>query len=225
MTARATGAPVYVGRDRARAVSALLAGTSCDLVVTDDGLQHYSLHRDAEVAVLDRAWGLGNGRCLPAGPLREPRQRLREVDIVVANGGPRADLATASFQLRSGPLRPVTPSLASCVPPAISQCIHAVAGIGVPERFFGALRDLGYEIIPHAFSDHHRFHRRDLAFADTRPIVMTAKDAVKCEAFDDGRFWYMPVEVVPDAPLVAAADALLRRLGPEDEPGKVTSGI
>jgi len=212
MTARATNAPVYVGRDRCRAAAALLASSRCDLVISDDGLQHYRLGRDAEVAVLDSDWGLGNGRCLPAGPLREPPERLREVDLVVANGGPRPDLASASFRLRPTSLAPVTGSLASRSPPDTGQRVHAVAAIGVPARFFNALRDAGFQIIPHAFADHHRFHADDLAFGDSRPVVMTAKDAVKCEGFDDGRLWYMPVELYPDAALVRQAEDLIERL-------------
>jgi len=215
MTARATGAPVVVGSDRCAAAQGLLAGAGCNLIISDDGLQHYRLHRDAEILVLDSGHGLGNGRCLPAGPLREPAGRLSEVDLVVTKGGRRADLAIASYQLLPGDLTPVggTAPERKGTPEAGTK-VHGVAGIGDPERFFAMLRARPFDVVTHAFEDHHAYVRRDIDFGDDHPVVMTEKDAVKCVAYDDGRLWYLPVRVAPDEALDQRARALLNGLNP-----------
>ena len=194
LLARRTGVPVMVDRDRVRGGRMLVERHGCDVVVADDGLQHYRLARDLEVVVLDAERGLGNGRCLPAGPLREPPERLDSVDVVLSNGGEHP-LAHGSFTLVAEGLRPVAPDRDASAPPEPGSCIHAVAGIGNPDRFFRSLRSQGFQVEGHPFPDHHRFRRRDLRFGDPRPVVMTEKDAVKCAAFDRGRLWYQPVDV------------------------------
>lgn len=209
LIARRSAAPVAVGPDRPAAVRHLLAASSCDLVISDDGLQHFALGRDAEVVVLDAARGLGNGRCLPAGPLREPATRLATVDLVVANGGATA-YSPYWFALEPGALEPV--GQGGGPPPARGARVHAIAGIGHPERFFAALRARGYDVIGHPLPDHHVPRARELDFGDGLPVIMTEKDAVKCARLDRGGLWMLPVTASPDEATVTALDALLEGL-------------
>lgn len=206
----ATGAPVMVDPRRARGVAALLAQSDCDIVLCDDGLQHYALARDVEIVVIDGARGLGNGLRLPAGPLREAPARLAEADFVVVNGDAAAWPGAYAMQLRALPWQPLYST--GITPPAPPARVHAVAGIGHPERFFAALTAAGYEVIAHPFADHHAFTALDLAFDDGLPVVMTAKDAVKCRAFARENWWQVPVEaVLPDTFWTALRDTLTRK--------------
>ena len=194
---RAADIPVAVGRDRPAAARLLLAA-GCDVVIADDGLQHYRLARDMEICVIDGVRRFGNGRMLPAGPLREPLARLREVDFRVCNGdGAQAGEIAMCLQgdracaLHDGRVQPLS-SFAG-------QPVHAVAAIGNPRRFFDSLRVHGIEVIEHAFPDHHGFSADDLAFGDDRPVLMTDKDAVKCRAFAPSQWWRVPVRAaLPD---------------------------
>lgn len=189
---RRCGCPMAVAPDRVAAARKVLEA-GCDIIISDDGLQHYRLGRDIEIAVIDGARRLGNGRCLPAGPLREPPGRLRRVDLIVVNGGPAA---TGQFEmhLRSGALRNLADEGVTRDPADFrGQTVHAVAGIGHPARFFGHLRRLGLDIVEHAFPDHHPFAAQDLRFGDNAPIIMTEKDAVKCRGFANESCWYLPV--------------------------------
>ena len=211
LLARRTGLPVAVGPDRV-AAARLLIDEGCDVLVSDDGLQHYRLPRTVEWVVFDGVRGVGNGLCLPAGPLREPLSRLQSVDLVLANG--RADgLTPWWFALTPGTPRPVTAAVPESEgPPHPPQTVHAVAGIGNPERFFSSLEDRGHTLIRHPFPDHHPYRREDLDFADEHPILMTEKDAVKCAHMDLPRGWYLPVVADP-APetrtrMLASLDAL-----------------
>lgn len=208
LIARRTGAPVVADPDRPAAVRALLETADCDLVLSDDGLQHYALARDAEIAVVDAERGLGNGRCLPAGPLREPRERLQAVDLVVGNGGPVPGSPHA-FTLEPEALAAVGEG---GTPPAAGERVHAVAGIGHPERFFATLSGLGFEVIPHPLPDHHVLRAAELDFGDGLAVIMTEKDAVKCAGFARPGLWYLPVAARPAAATAAALEALLRRL-------------
>ncbi len=206
-----TGCPLVVDPDRPRAVRRLLQESDCDLVISDDGLQHYALQRDIEIVVIDGVRALGNGRCLPVGPLREPVRRLREVQLIVTNGEtaevfPRA---AHTMRLEPGALRPVGPATRGD-PPASGQ-VHAVAGIGNPGRFFATLRKLGYAVIEHPFPDHHAFTAQDVAFGDGLPVVMTEKDAVKCRELDAGRLWYLPVSATFEEGFVQSLLNLLER--------------
>jgi tetraacyldisaccharide 4'-kinase len=158
-------------------------------------LQHYALARDVEIAVIDAARGLGNARLLPAGPLREPADRLAGADALVLNGGPRREWPQA-FVMRLVPDDAV--HVAGREQPRPLERfrgvrVHAVAGIGHPERFFAMLREAGLEVIPHPFPDHHAFARAALDFGDGLPVLATEKDAVKCRAFDYPRLWCVPV--------------------------------
>ncbi len=193
MLVRRCGCPVARGVDRVAAAALLRA--DCDVVLADDGLQHYRLARDFEIAVIDGDTGLGNGRLLPAGPLRESPRRLDTVDAVAVRGGNAA--GGYRFDVVAGGPRPLNGTgAASALTDWRGVAVHAVAGIGVPERFFGQLEDAGVIVERHAFADHHRFRAEDLAFDDGRALLMTEKDAVKCQNLASARMWYVPAEVV-----------------------------
>ena len=193
LLARRTGVPVIAGPRRAAAAVALLAH-GCDIVVSDDGLQHYALERDLEIAVIDAARGFGNGLCLPAGPLRESRARLRTVAAQVVQGA--APTGAWSLRLASEALRALDSERTVSPAELPGTTVHAVAGIGNPERFFASLRVLGFTVLPHAYPDHHRFSARDLRFGDGLAVIMTEKDAVKCRAFAAANVYYLPVRAV-----------------------------
>lgn len=212
--AQASACPVVVAPKRAEAVTELLARFGCDVVLADDGLQHYALARDIEIAVVDGERGVGNGFCLPAGPLREPVSRLRQVDFMVINGDTRATAAyhsTAAYtmQMRLESATHLLKSHHQSLSAWAGQTVHAVAGIGFPQRFFQALRAHGLTVIEHPFADHHRFTQQDLRFGDSLPVLMTSKDAVKCQLFTSERDWCVPVTL--DIPLEFGA-ALLQQL-------------
>lgn len=224
LLARRTGCPVAIAPDRTAAARFLLEHTDCDVLIGDDGLQHYALARDVEWVVFDGARGIGNGRCLPVGPLREPVERLAAVDALVVNATSGA-LAGASgvghvrgparheFRLQPGAMV----HLASGREVDAAQwCrdnprVHAVAGIGNPGRFFATLRALGCTPVEHAFADHHPFTAADVAFGDALPVAMTEKDAVKCAAFAAGRdLWFLRVEAALPDSLLASITGKLR---------------
>lgn len=204
LLARRSGCPVMIGSRRADAVHKLLASSDCDVVISDDGLQHYALARDFELVVVDGARGLGNGHCLPVGPLREPPARLAGVDAVLINGDNRVGLDGETFTLQPTALINLVTGERLAPESWNGRRLHALAGIGNPERFFSTLRALGIEPVEHPLPDHHAFSAADLHFDDALPIVMTEKDAVKCAAFATDNCWYLAVEAqLPDS-LVAA---------------------
>lgn len=205
LLAQQTGAPVAAGPDRVAAAK-LLLDADCDVIISDDGLQHYALARDIEIIVIDAARGLGNGRCLPAGPLREPPSRLQTADMVIANGL-HSELTPYRFTLLAQPLQALEPNDAE--PPA-GGAVHAITGIGNPQRFFEALRAQGFQPIEHAYPDHHPFQPDELNFSDELPILMTSKDAVKIAAFADQRCWVLPVRAELEPDTEAALIALLK---------------
>lgn len=218
LIAREVGCPVVVASDRAAAVEFIIREFEIDIVLSDDGLQHYRMHRDFEIAVLDARRGLGNKQCLPAGPLREPPARLAEVDCVVLNGaadGQVFDLPPALARLIKMQLKPTYfrhlrsgKRVASDAWPG-SRNVHALAGIGNPERFSASLSALALEPLLHRLPDHHQFQASDLAFEDGLDIVITAKDAVKCEAFAPDNVWVLEVEADISAQLVDLLKKLL----------------
>jgi tetraacyldisaccharide 4'-kinase len=204
LIARRSRVPVYISPDRAAAARALLdAHPEVDAIVSDDGLQHYALARDVEVAVVDGERGFGNRLPLPAGPLREPIARLTEVDAVVVNGGVRDDVpGERRFSMRLGgerfaalagnqELGPQEFALA-----VRGRNVVAVAGIGNPDRFFAHLATLGISARTLARPDHHHHQAQELKLPGADVIVMTEKDAVKCAAFADSRMWFMRVEAI-----------------------------
>ena len=208
LIAQRTGAPVAVGRERPAAAKWLI-GAGVDVIVADDGLQHYALQRDLEICVIDGMRRFGNGCLLPAGPLREPVSRLHEADFVVCNGGmamageiPMRLVADEAVALRDQSQRKPLSSFAG-------QRVHAIAGIGDPARFFALLRGFGIDAIEHAFRDHHAYAASDLDFHGNLPLLMTEKDAVKCRGFAQEIWWAVPVHAqLPDAFI----DSLIDRL-------------
>ena len=198
-----TGCATVVARDRV-AGARVLVEEGVDVVIADDGLQHLRLARDCEIVVIDGVRGFGNGRVLPAGPLREPISRLDNADAVVVNGvAEHASLVRAAAPVKAGALQMTLVAGEAhrldgqgAPQPLESfrgQRLHAVAGIGNPARFFRELRARGLDIIEHPFRDHHAFAAGDVAFADQLSVLMTEKDAVKCRAFGNPRHWYVPV--------------------------------
>lgn len=187
-----TGAPVAIGRDRPKAAGLLLEA-GANVVIADDGLQHYALARDVEICVVDGVRRFGNARLLPAGPLREPVSRLQEVDCIVCNGGePQA--GELAMHLQAADVIDLRdPTSMRALNTFAGQCVHAIAGIGHPARFFAMLREHGIEVVEHPFPDHHAYSARDLAFGDSRPVLMTEKDAVKCRFHAGENMWVVPV--------------------------------
>jgi tetraacyldisaccharide 4'-kinase len=220
MLAQRSGVPVWVGADRPAAARALLGvHPECDVIVTDDGLQHYRLARDIEIAVVDGARGFGNGLMLPAGPLREPVARLGEVDAVIVNdpGPPGIDVkcrAQFAMTLQSrGFQNLLNPDHRAAAELFHNRNVHAVAGIGNPRRFFEQLQRMGLEFTAHPFPDHHAFSAPDLALAEADFIVMTEKDAVKCRSFATEKHWVLRVDAEIDP---AFGDLVLTKLGKSD---------
>ena len=218
LLARRSGSPVWVGAVRAAAARALLAAhPECDLIISDDGLQHYALARDVAIAVIDGERGFGNGMLLPAGPLREPPRRLNSVDALVINGAtlfPREMLPpeVAAFDMNVGGrifYDLVNPQQQTGPEHFARQRVHAVAAIGNPQRFFNHLRELGISFIAHPFPDHHVFEASDFAFEDKDAVIMTEKDAVKCEGFCNDNFWVLRVDAEIDP---ALGELILRKI-------------
>lgn len=214
LIARRTGVPVRVDRDRARAAAELVAA-GCDVVVCDDGLQHYRLARDLEIEVVDGRRRYGNGRLMPAGPLREPAERGAHCDFRVVNLGdsgagttgfgewPMRLVARDALPLRGRRPRPLAAFA--------GQRAHAVAGIGDPARFFQMLKSRGIAVVPHAFDDHHAFRAADLEFNSPLPVLMTEKDAVKIAAFAPDESFAVPIAAeLPEAFWAALLDRLSR---------------
>ncbi|WNL47957.1 tetraacyldisaccharide 4'-kinase [Dyella sp. BiH032] len=206
---RAAGTPVAVGRDRP-AASRLLVEAGCDVVIADDGLQHYRLRRDTEICVIDGDRGFGNGRLLPAGPLREPLARLADVGFRVRNGGLATD-GEVPMQLEGGQVRRLADGEVLPMEAFRGRRVHAVAGIGHPARFFESLRAHGIEVIPHPFPDHHAYAAADLDFGDGLPLLMTEKDAVKCAGFALPQAWAVPVRAGLPAAFFDAVAAQLKQ--------------
>ncbi len=218
-----TRVPVVADPQRARGVKYLQKHFQPDVILCDDGLQHYALSRDIEIAVVDGMRGFGNGLLLPAGPLREPPTRLAEVDFVIVNGtGCKIDLPVLKQSTVAMTLRPTLlvnlvtgeqlqlPFLHMPTKATIfAGKIHAVAGIGNPERFFQVLQTLGFTTINHEFSDHHKFTNNDFNFGEAKVVIMTEKDAVKCMQFATKEYWYLKVEAqLPSSFLQAVYDQL-----------------
>ena len=215
MIARRTGVPVIVAPKRVDALDMAVREHDAEVVISDDGLQHYALPRSAEIIVLDAQRMLGNGACLPAGPLREPAQRLNEVDWVVVNGQPDKPVPEGAVvmtlhlddpvNLLTGERLPIEDFIARF------PLVDALAGIGNPQRFFASLQSLGLVVREHGFADHHAFTAEDFAAFGSAPVLMTEKDAVKCAAFAEASHWYMPVSAqLPNVFFDAVFEKLIR---------------
>ncbi|MES2604266.1 MAG: tetraacyldisaccharide 4'-kinase [Pseudomonadota bacterium] len=206
LMARQSACAVVVDPVRVRAAKLAVAQLQAEIIISDDGLQHYALARTIEIAVIDGARGLGNQLLLPAGPLREPTARLQTVDYVIVNGPLQRPFAApikqqVALQLQPGNL--VNLVNGEQLSPAqwlqrhgATRTVHAVAGIGNPARFFASLQQLGFVIMPHAFDDHHAYQPTDLTFAADAAVVMTMKDAVKCQRFASPHWWALDVAAV-----------------------------
>ncbi|TVT78169.1 MAG: tetraacyldisaccharide 4'-kinase [Denitromonas halophila] len=219
LMARRTGCPVAVGRDRPAAARALCEGhPEVDVIISDDGLQHYALARTAEIVVIDERV-LGNGWLLPAGPLREGIGRAGQADLVLTHGPVSPGLATrlsgvecAAMTLVGERFERIEQATQTAVAADFAgQTVHAVAGIGRPQRFFDQLTEMGLTVIAHPFPDHHAFTPADLAFGEGEATILTEKDAVKCAAFAPANTWVFPVRAsIPDAALQPILEKLSR---------------
>jgi len=189
---RRSGLPVAAGRDRPAAAQ-LLIDAGCNVVVSDDGLQHYALARDCEIVVIDGSRRFGNGWLLPAGPLREKPARLATADAVVVNGGGEALDGAFTMRLEARRARGLVGGAVKELSEFAGSTVHAIAGIGNPGRFFNMLRSYGIEVIAHPKPDHARLQTADIEFDDEYPVLMTEKDAVKCAGIAGPRHWYVPV--------------------------------
>ena len=217
LIARRSGLPVVVAPDRVAAAKLLVEQHNCNLIISDDGLQHYRLARDIEVLLVDGQRGFGNGHCLPVGPLREPIRRVSSVDLTVINGGSSSLsghtmllAGDTAVKLSSGENSGESRCLTDW--PQTSRRVHAVAGIGNPSRFFDAPRSKGFDVIEHPFADHHIYSESDLQFADDFAVIMTEKDAVKCSRFTLENTWMLPVDADIDDAFYVAFSSLLERL-------------
>ena len=193
LISKRTACPLVVGRNRAAAAQLLLANSDCNIILSDDGLQHYRLKRDIEIAIVDGSRQFGNGFCLPSGPLRERVSRLKQVDIVVDHCVQIGDESDDSFSLQFSDAINLKTGEMKSVESFQDHPVHAVAGIGHPARFFNQLRKNDLDVIEHGFPDHHVFSSHDLIFGDEFQVLMTEKDAVKCQGFSNDHLWYVPV--------------------------------
>jgi len=214
LMATRTDVPVYAGANRLESIQQLLSKTDCDVIVSDDGMQHYKMPRDIQIAVIDGERGFGNGHCIPAGPLREKINRLDECDLLVLNGLSKSDdyrLKRAHAMSLSGDsiINLATAEeryLKDLSGETISEVVEAVTGIGNPKRFYSTLENAGLIINQHSFPDHHAFSKNDLLFdedgidknSSNKTVIMTEKDAVKCKSIigNQSNFWYLPISAV-----------------------------
>lgn len=199
LLARRLRCPIVVCKDRVAAIKHIEKNTQCDIVISDDGLQHYALARDVEILIIDGMRRLGNGAMLPAGPLRESQKRLASVDFVVTNGKP----LPGEFGMHVQPTEFVSVANDEVTRPLESlkgETVHAVAGIGNPDRFFHMLKCLDLQVTEHSFPDHHAFTQKDVDHAGF--VIMTEKDAVKCKGFSDERHWFCRINAHTDAALI-----------------------
>jgi tetraacyldisaccharide 4'-kinase len=209
LMAKRADCPVVVGPERTESAQMLLDKSDCDVVLSDDGLQHYALERDIEIAVIDGDRRFGNGYTLPAGPLREPVERLQSVDLIIVNGQPEEE---NEFSMKIN--GDIAVNLVTKEEKLLSDFVlipsHALAGIGNPKRFFNLLEKKKIPIETHAFPDHHQFQADDILFADNKHILMTEKDAVKCMSFATEKHWYVPITVQPQQTFVDKLLTLLK---------------
>jgi tetraacyldisaccharide 4'-kinase len=205
LLARRTCVPVSVGRNRP-AASQLLVSAGCDVIVSDDGLQHYPLARDCEIVVIDGDRRFGNGWLLPAGPLRETPARLAAADAIVVNGGRALLDGALSMRIEAKGALALVGAGSKSLDDFAGHSVHAIAGIGNPERFFNMLRAHGIEVTGHPLPDHANLRADDITFDGDHPVLMTEKDAVKCGRIAGPRHWYVPVSAAFDS---READELL----------------
>ena len=206
------GIPFYIDKNRLRAVNKVMDETDCDVIISDDGLQHYNMHRDIEILVIDGKRRFGNNLLFPAGPLRESKNRIDEVDFIINNSGPTQgdeflmNITPNKFvHLNSGKSYEIDKW-------PMHKQVHAVAGLGNPGRFFDTLERLGFDVIKHPFPDHHNFSTSDLHYLDHLPIIMTEKDATKCKNFENNKIWYLSVDADVSNQFISDLNNKLKKL-------------
>jgi tetraacyldisaccharide 4'-kinase len=199
LMAKDCSCPVMISKNRSIGVQALVQHHKVDIILSDDGLQHYALGRDIEIAVIDGQRRFGNGYSLPMGPLREMPSRLNSVDLTVVNGSDMNIICDGAYMLQDRDKSVALDSL-------VGKTVHAIAGIGNPQQYFKQLREFGIIIIEHVFPDHYFFRAQDITFADALPVLMTEKDAVKCRAFAKPQHWVVSTRVV-------VADTIVNKFG------------
>jgi len=190
---RQTACPTVVGANRVAVGQTLLDNYDCNVIISDDGLQHYALKRDIEIVVIDGKREFGNQYCLPAGPLREPLSRLKSVGAIIYNGSD-GDVVHNMQLIQTMAVNLIDSTNTRPIDTFKTSEVHAIAGIGNPTRFFDHLTAKGLKLIPHSFADHHPFQLNDIDFGDQKPILMTEKDAVKCQHFANKNMWYIPIK-------------------------------
>lgn len=196
LLARKINSPVVIGKDRVQAINYLLQQfPKTNLIICDDGLQHYKLARDVEIALIDGIRRLGNGFCLPAGPLRESPKRLNQVDFIVTNGKALNNEWQMQTQFSENIYSVTDPKKVEPLASFAGKRVHAVAAIGHPERFFLMLKEKNIEVIKHAFPDHYYFKKEDLLFEEKLPILMTEKDSVKCQNIAPPNSWWVGLQI------------------------------
>jgi tetraacyldisaccharide 4'-kinase len=191
--------PVMIAKNRSAGVRALVEHHKVDIILSDDGLQHYALGRDIEIAVIDGQRRFGNGQSLPMGPLREMPARLSSVDLTIVNGTDMHIICDNAYMLQDSNNNVALDSF-------IGKTVHAIAGIGNPQQYFTQLRKLGIVVIEHAFPDHHTYSAGDITFTDALPVLMTEKDAVKCRNFAKPLHWVV-------ATRVSVSDTIVNKFG------------
>ncbi len=204
MIARSLGCPVVIDPDRVAAANWLVERGLCDVILSDDGLQHLALGRDLEIAIISSDKIAGNGLCLPAGPLRENKSRLKSIGVVISREKKSALTAFTMDLLPGECSRLDNPAMRLPLSAFWKSPVHAIAGIGNPEGFFCSLRTAGLEIIPHPFPDHHDYTPVDISFADGLPVIMTEKDAIKCSEFATRNHWAVTTRVEVDEGILIA---------------------
>lgn len=200
LLARRTACPVVAAPDRVAAARELVNHTDCTIIISDDGLQHYRLRRNYEIAVVDGKRGYGNGLCLPSGPMREPAGRAKTVNLVVTNGTAKA--SRPAMEIAPTAIRNIKNNEQISLGIFKNKHVHAVAGIGNPSRFFDSLASIGIKTTNHPYPDHYNFSRDDLDFGDNQDIIMTEKDAVKCRRFAGENWWALEVNARPTSAVV-----------------------
>ena len=208
LIARRTNTPVVVGPKRVDNIKLLIEQYNCNLIISDDGLQHYAMQRDIEIIINDQTRETNNHFLLPAGPYRELRNRLQQCDLLITHVDDEQTVNTYNMKLLAG--EPIGLVNKSRLTP--ESKLHAMAGIGNPQRFFKTCKNAGYEIIEHIFADHYQYQATDISFEDDLPVLMTEKDAVKCFKFADERHYYLPVSAVLSDNFIETLHQLIRKI-------------
>ena len=209
--ARNTNCPVVVAKKRAKGAKKLVEKYNCNIILCDDGMQHYSLARDIEIAVIDGQRRFGNNYCFPAGPLREPKSRIFKADLIVSKYNAR----TCEYKMDYTYNQLVSLnklSKAITISDLHGMTVHAIAGINNPDHFFSYLRSHKLELIIHKFPDHYSYTEDDVKFNDNFSVVMTEKDAVKCLNYSSDKHWYIPISAELSKSFACDLDKLMGKI-------------